>query len=569
MLGKLCAYRRWHPVGLMLDADTLPAVAPGGHDAGITHRQEPLMATPIPDDLQLVQAGERDGLRVYAVRDCRLPCADLLHATLQPMPTPPQDSERDCDGTTDPSAPAAERAAHGDAHAAPEGLRLLEATASSTGVDHHGTEMTLEALRGMAEQMKAGVVYTPSHRAAEWDDVMGRTVDAEIVQGKVLRGGASGGEEDGYHLRVMVGLYPDHEKSQQLLRAMDRAGAPIGTSIGGWFTDVEFMVNDDDEVERVLIKAVELDHLATTRRPSNRESWIEGLRARAQASLPAMPAPAAVQAGAPAERHVVSVQEGEDTVTVVYGKGADWQGMAPAPAPADDEADDEDTDEVEPAMERAVEAAVADAGDTTVSPPEPVGLDTERCAGEDAAGPDADQRAVPTSTTTQPPEDGHMSEHTEPAVNAPVADERMDRLERSLEQLTGLVSQLATRAAPATEPTISPEQRAAQLEQKVQSLQGSLQRAMATAGRAGMGAITRERIAAAGGFAGMAQRTAGVLGDTSALRMVIEGQAARRDAVGKETPDRAQLEADLRGLLAAAYTDGVISDPAETATWEG
>ena len=207
-----------------------------------------------------------------------------------------------------------------------------------------------------------GVVYTPSHRAAEWDDVMGRTVDAEVVEGRVLRGGASGGQEDGYHLRVMVGLYPDHDKSEQLLRAMGRAGAPIGTSIGGWFTDVEFMVNEKDEVERVLIKAVELDHLATTRRPSNRESWIEGLRARAQASLPAEPAPAAEPpaeppaeraaeppaepaaepAGEPAERHVVAVQEGADTVTVVYGKGDDWQGMKPAPAPTADADDDED-----------------------------------------------------------------------------------------------------------------------------------------------------------------------------------------------------------------------------------
>lgn len=49
----------------------------------------------------------------------------------------------------------------------------------------------------------------------------------------------------------------------------------------------------------------------------------------------------------------------------------------------------------------------------------------------------------------------------------------------------------------------------------------------------------------------------------------VEAQASRRDAIGKDTPDRAQLEADLRSLLAAAFTDGVISDPASTTTWEG
>ena len=162
-----------------------------------------------------------------------------------------------------------------------------------------------------------------------------------------------------------------------------------------------------------------------------------------------------------------------------------------------------------------------------------------------------------------------MSEHVEPAAEAPVANERMDRLERSLEQLTGVIAQLAERTAPAAEPNIKPEERIAQLEQQVQAYQGRLHRAMATAGRAGMGAITRERIQAAGGFAGLAQRTAGSLGDASALRIVAEGQASRRDAIGKDTPDRAQLEADLRSLLAAAFTDGVISDPEASNHWEG
>lgn len=161
-----------------------------------------------------------------------------------------------------------------------------------------------------------------------------------------------------------------------------------------------------------------------------------------------------------------------------------------------------------------------------------------------------------------------MSEHTETVAAAPEASERMDRLERSIEQLVGAVAKLAERSEPAA-PTITPEQRAAELEQQVQKLQGSLQRAMATAGRAGMGAITRERINAAGGFAGMVQRTAGTLGDTSALRMVAEAQATRRDATISTTPTRAELESDLRSLLAAAFTDGIITDPGATASWEG
>ena len=529
--------------------------------------------TPDLEQLRLQPAGKRDGMRVFAARDCRLPCQDVLHATLQPMPATEPAAERATEGDTEPTAePATERAAAA-------GMELLQATASSTGVDHHGTEMTLEALRGMAEQMKAGVVYTPSHRSAEWDDVMGRTVDAEVVEGRVLHGGASGREEGGYHLRATVALYPDHEKGRQLLRAMGRPGTPIGTSIGGWFTDVEFMVDDNDEVQRVLIKAVELDHLATTRRPSNRESWIEGLRARAQASLPQQSAPAASAAdsGQPTdERHLLSVVENEDTVTVTYGKADGWQGMKPAPEPIDDEVDDEGVSDV-PADADSLDGR-AGSGDSdaqqpnddpTASPAQAPHLDTCTPAGEDGHGPDADQRAVPTSMTPQPTEDGHMSEHEERGTEATEATDRMERLERSLEALTGLVGKMAERASAPAEPTITPEQRAAELELKVQALQGRLSRAMATAGRAGMGAITRERIHAAGGFAGMAQRSAGSLGDASALRIVAEGQAARRDAMGKDTPDRAQLESDLRSVLAAAFTDGIITDPSSNTSWEG
>jgi len=66
----------------------------------------------------------------------------------------------------------------------------------------------------------------------------------------------------------------------------------------------------------------------------------------------------------------------------------------------------------------------------------------------------------------------------------------------------------------------------------------------------------------------MVKRTNEKLGDTSALRMVCEAQAARRDATISQTPDRAQLEQDLRSLLAAASADGIISNPDESAGWE-
>jgi hypothetical protein len=139
--------------------------------------------------------------------------------------------------------------------------RIIEGVASSLSKDSHGTEMSIGALAGMARQMKKGVPYLPSHDRREWDDVMGKTFDAEVREGL---------------LRASVQLY-DIDMSEKLIDRVGR-GQTIGWSIGGWFTDLTFVTNDDDEVERVIVEGVELDHLATTRRPSNPDTWISQIR---------------------------------------------------------------------------------------------------------------------------------------------------------------------------------------------------------------------------------------------------------------------------------------------------
>lgn len=78
-----------------------------------------------------------------------------------------------------------------------------------------------------------------------------------------------------------------------------------------------------------------------------------------------------------------------------------------------------------------------------------------------------------------------------------------------------------------------------------------------------MAATLQRRVDTAGGFKGMVTRCAGSLPATSALRMVCEAQAERRDASISKTPTRGELEADLRSLLTAAFADGIITDPDE------
>lgn len=369
--------------------------------------------------LQLQLEREHEGRRHYITRD-RVPFQGLTLAALAAQPSVQREAHGEPDGELE-----AARGGHleGEKYQA-----LLTVTASSTGVDQHGTEMTERALVGMAQQMNNGVVYLPSHGEYEWDDVIGKTLEASIEQGRVELDGATGTQGDGKVLRVVVGLYADDDRASKLARIVRQAQHSVGTSIGGWFTDMEFVVNSQDEVERVLIHGVELDHLATTRRPSNRESWIDGLMERATAAIAStIPAPApALQERGPAgqlqERHLWKVVEDEDSVHLVFGKSGDhWEGVHAMPEEVQDEPDTAERSE-DSEGERSAEAH---SGDGTVSPPAAQELDTAASVGEDQRDrTDAVQRAEPTNPSTG---DASMDERTP----TPTTDDRLDALARS------------------------------------------------------------------------------------------------------------------------------------------
>ena len=231
---------------------------------------------------------------------------------------------------------------------------ILEGTASSTSVDWHGTEMTRDALEHMMEQFKKGVPYVPSHMDDEWNDVFGQTFDAEMIAETVRRPGDNPDQPAaGLALRVKTTLDKDHPMSKRLVNAVD-SGRVIGWSIGGWFTDMEFIMSDEDEIERILIMGVDLDHLATTRRPSNPDSWITEI----QRSMSSQIEKEEVVAEAPIleepaieERHIKEVIETEEDVIIRFGKSGEWDGLK---VQDHDEDHDEDNyeDEVED-MERA------------------------------------------------------------------------------------------------------------------------------------------------------------------------------------------------------------------------
>lgn len=150
---------------------------------------------------------------------------------------------------------------------------VVEGVTSSTSVDWYGTEMSPRALEGMAEQFRRGVDLFPRHGTwmapVEWNEVLGRTFDAELTRAQVAN--AADEAEPGFILKIRAKVDKDAPAAAELYRRLDDE-QPIGLSIGGWFVEFRFIVNQDDEIERIIIEAVELDHTAVTRAPANPDS---------------------------------------------------------------------------------------------------------------------------------------------------------------------------------------------------------------------------------------------------------------------------------------------------------
>jgi len=163
--------------------------------------------------------------------------------------------------------------------------------ASSTSVDHYGTEMSFKALKEMASQIKKGIVILPRHESltgsglAEWDEVIGRTYDAEVTESDIAE--PSIVNRKGFVLKVESRLYVDDTRTQALIKRLSR-GEPIGQSIGGWFENVRVEEDKEGEIKRVIVEDVVLDHIAITRAPANPDSGglsVMGIRSSIQSFL--------------------------------------------------------------------------------------------------------------------------------------------------------------------------------------------------------------------------------------------------------------------------------------------
>lgn len=260
-----------------------------------------------------------DGKRRWVAR-CRLPmqgCFDIRDVT--PVTAIRAEADRaghDMDDGDAHDDMDSDRMGHDDE-------MMLQGIASSSSTDWHGTSMSLDALRMMEEQFKKGVPYVASHHDAEWMHMLGQTYDAEVLASAVAN--AAHGDDMGYMLKVSTTLFAEDERSRMLMGLLKR-GIPVGWSIGGWFTEMEVITNEEDEVEAMVVRGVELDHLATTRTPSNPHTFVTTFADDAGDALRA--ARSKMSDATLETRHVWEVVETEDAIHVVFGKSeGNWKGI--------------------------------------------------------------------------------------------------------------------------------------------------------------------------------------------------------------------------------------------------
>lgn len=165
------------------------------------------------------------------------------------------------------------------------GVFLVTGVTSSTSVDWYGTEMSRACLEDMQRQLQLGVDLFPRHGGlfdpVEWDEVLGRTVSATLQSADVAD--PADPDETGFILSIEAEVDKDQKLASELERRLRRK-QPIGLSIGGWFLEVRYTVDEDGDIDRIIVERVLLDHTAVVRSPANPDSTgLELLRAASSA----------------------------------------------------------------------------------------------------------------------------------------------------------------------------------------------------------------------------------------------------------------------------------------------
>lgn len=522
----------------------------------------------IPIESSLVQRG-----RFTAERLAEIAAEGRERVVVEPGPSaaPP--------GSTGDPGDADEEPIQADAPVAPRpGSRAgtempcVEGVASSTSRDFYGTDMSIGALNSMARQFKRGIPYLPRHNyglfgaSIEWDEVIGRTIDAVVEPMDGVAAPVDEREPQAV-LRVTSALYPDEPKALSLLRRVERQ-EPIGQSIGGWFVELAVSTDEEGEVIRVQVLDVELDHLAVTRAPANPDS-------NDLASLVSARSIGGMVRSALSERRKVTTTENEDGTTTQHVEGDRKTAPAMAACARAERSDDRIVVSFEAgASDEAIRDALrlARAGDlgpevarVLTLAAEPAAIDNNLSATyasdvQAPSGDDARRSALPAQPTplgadpgASPPETP-MPELSPDVLRRIVADaiaplsQRLDAIERS-----GRPVPTSTPAPAAAAPdAIDWEARAKAAERTLSTIGERTGRPVPTHLPVGPQARTV--------YDGLVERTR-----TEAPTLAAAAARALPILVDEDGGDtkatRSELEAGLAAMINAAEIDGVITNP--------
>jgi hypothetical protein len=436
---------------------------------------------------------------------------------------------------------------------------IIQGIASSTSVDWYGTEMALSALNKMAEQFRAGVIYAPTHWDTEWMDIMGESIEAAVERVDRVENAATDLETP-YVLKVRVKLYAANELVQQLAARLDRR-EKIGQSIGGWFTVVRVISDDEGNIERVIVEDVELDHLAVTRKPANPDSWLVALRSKVEAAIdnsslrcPWISVSASASAHATSEsrsvpqssspavpleaRHVVDVIDEGATVLVRFAK----------------EVEEPDTDEVRVVdVQSDVEQTLS--GDNSV-----VG----EMAEDRATGSNAESAG---DTMTPEQFEAFMASMSKLGQSVDTLNERVMALSSPApEAQRAAVSPTVVSAPAESDEVVALRAQLAVAQQREQTLTQVLDRVAREPARRGVRATQLPEGSQRKSALGALVQRAKEQGCEAVAAVLNEDTIA---AATDNKSDRSVLEANLFAVLNAALADGLISPPDERASaWQ-
>jgi len=152
-----------------------------------------------------------------------------------------------------------------------DGERYVSGTTSSTIRDLHGDEMSLDALKSMADTARQNMTVFLNHNYNVPEDLFGSAMDAQIVK----RFDEETGQEV-YDLDLNIRVVNEDENPEALraYRAIKR-GVKLGLSIGARVEKARRKSADGDKPESILIEKVRLLEASVVGIPANQRSYLQ------------------------------------------------------------------------------------------------------------------------------------------------------------------------------------------------------------------------------------------------------------------------------------------------------